>query len=221
MNVTINAAQTASRDFFRKYMPLGRALDTLKQGMYLAHPEKWADGNDKVCAQRYTEIFKKSVRAICVTEGTEKYHHWRSYNEPGLMVALLLSKKAFIAQWDALASSGYQTRHAPVRYFPIRRATEIAPENFVFSKFNGYESEQEYRFVAMADRLEGLPQRLPLSSDAVKGIIVNPWADNDLVEAIRIAVNAISPFASASVTKSTVLGKDKWIAKINGISPKR
>lgn len=221
MTVAIDAAQTASKGFFRKYMPLGRALDTLKQGMYLADPEKWEDGNDKICVYRYAEIFKQSVRAICVTEGTEKYHHWRSYSEPGLMVALLLPKKAFIAQWGALASPDYQTRHAPVSYFPIRQAAEIAPADLVFSKFNGYESEQEYRFVAMADRLESLPQRLPLSAATVKGIIVNPWADNDLVEAIRIAVNAISPFASLSVTKSTVLGKDKWIAKINSISPRR
>lgn len=213
--------QTASKDFFRKYMPLGRALDTLKRGLFLADPLDWEDQNDVICVKRYAEIFGKSVRAICVTEGTEKYHHWRSYSDPKLMVALLLRKKAFEAQCQAYSAANCQSRFKAVEYFPIRRAGEIVAGDLTFSKFNAYESEQEYRFVVEAEKLADIPKRLPIAADMVKGVIVNPWADEEFVEAVRIAVNAISPFAAVSVTRSTVLGKDKWITKINEISPKR
>jgi hypothetical protein len=213
--------QTASKDFFRKYMPFGRALDTLKRGLFLADPLDWEDQNDVICVKRYSEISGQSVRAICVTEGTEKYHHWRSYSDSKLLVALLLRKKSFEAQCQEYSATNCQSRFEAVKYFPIRRASEIVADDLTFSKFNAYESEQEYRLVVQAANMSDIPQRLPIAADIVKGVIVNPWADDEFVEAVRIAVNAIPPFATVSVTRSTVLGKDKWIAKVNEISPKQ
>ena len=69
------------KKFLRRYTDLPAIAYSLKaRCITLLDPQSWDDRNDSYFLRRYKDERKlSSVLALCFTQSSEKYHHWRVF----------------------------------------------------------------------------------------------------------------------------------------------
>jgi hypothetical protein len=215
------SALPVSEIYYRKYLSFGYAIDTLKNGIFLADPQVWEDRNDRICSARYESQTNMKLRATCFCSGTEKYHHWRSYGQPELLLSILIYKKFFDDNWSSLKPP--DCKGAKFREVIYRSPTSKRPlslESLPLYKTNAYKTEQECRFVAryVTDPED---QRLKLPSEAIAGVVINPWCHEAIVEVLASAIQKIPGYYDKPVLRSQVLEREEWKSRVDLVHRKR
>jgi hypothetical protein len=197
----------------RRYTSLPQLIHLLRtKTLTLVDPANWDDKNDASLIENYKDVSQmSSVLALCFTESSETYHHWKIYAEGMSGVCVEFYKDAFI---DAIKGrSGI--RVGSVKYLRIDQLRSYlkTPRKWPFLKRIPYYGEEEFRVIYEERRKE--PRKaysLPFPIKAIRAVHLSPWLYPDLAERLKETINYLPNCSEISVLKTTLVRSKTWQA---------
>ena len=161
--------------YLRRYTSLPVLLDMLSyKRITLLDPVSWEDRNDSFYLQKYRELKGlKTILALCFTEKSETFHHWKVFAGGSSGVCIKFNKKDFLAC--------FQKKHGihsgPVSYSLMRdlRRTPPSLEKLPYLKRKQYEDEAEFRIIYEDRDKIHRSKCFPLDITCIDRIALSPW----------------------------------------------
>jgi len=174
----------------KRYTHLPQLLHMLRsQTITVLSPGTWEDQNDTYFLARYKEKHPaiKSLLALCMTDASSTYHHWRVYAGAPSGVQIQFNPSAFTS-WVATLPNARLDR---VEYLNVDDFVEIAadPARFPFLKRKAFRDEDEIRLIVEDTENENLPASpLPFDLAIIEEIKLSPWLAEPLVETVKLTL---------------------------------
>ena len=148
-----------SGPLLRRYTRLPSAIYLLKKRcITLLDPQSWDDRDDAYDMERFRETENlKTLLALCLSESTDRYHHWRvfSYGMDG--VCILFDKNKIVETLGArhevrkvdIDETNDLMIGRSVAYMKLQDVedTNLDPVKRLFTKRIPFMDEKEYRFI--------------------------------------------------------------------------
>jgi hypothetical protein len=174
----------------------------------LLSPSSWDDRNDAYYLERYQrESGCGSVLALCLTEASTTYHHWKVFAGGTSGVCIEFIRDRFI-RW----ATENGIRHGPVEYFSLNQARRKPPTRATipFRKRHAFGDEKEFRVLYESREPSLSIKAFSLKLDTIKRIKVNPWLSEDVFDSVRKSIHGISGCESLLVKQSHMLTNREW-----------
>jgi len=192
--------------FLHRYTSIANVVQLLETGrLTLRSPVHWEDRNDAFAIDLYRRrIGAKAIAAVCFTQASETYHHWKVFAPHGACIEF--DKARLLAVFKGLPG----VRQGAVRYREIARLKQQPPNeaDLPFLKRHPYRDEREYRVLYVGGGEPSFP--VPLA--AIRRITLSPWLTPEQVARERRAMKTIK--ASLKVYRTTVLENADWKAAL-------
>ncbi len=150
----------------------------------------------------------KTLLAICFSQETETYHHWRVFADGPSGICVAFRKQQLID----IVSKQHGVTAGEVEYVRIKQLdpyfrTVLA---LPFLKRAPFEPENEFRFVygSKRDKLDSLDVEMDLS--AIDQIYLSPWMPESVANSVKVALQTAAGKANVTVTRSTLIQNDRW-----------
>jgi hypothetical protein len=202
-------------DTLKRYTQLPFLIHVLEtKTLPLLSPSSWDDRNDA----RYLEAYQRrlgveSVLALCLTEASTTYHHWKIFADSISGVCIEFYRKPFMrwAQANRICCNA-------VSYLSIDKARRNppTPEKMPFRKRHAFRDEREVRLIYTSQEPCGPIKYFPLDLRTIEHIEVNPWLSEDVFESLRTSIQRIDDCKSLKVEKSHMLTNKKWADLYDG-----
>lgn len=172
----------------KRYTHLPQLLHILRTRTITAlAPETWEDQNDTYYLSLYKDARPdiKSLLALCMTDASNTYHHWRVYAGSPSGVQIKFNPAAFISWMESYTHP--ELRLGRVRYLKVKEFEEAAFESdrFPFLKRKAFRDEDEIRLIVEDYRKEGLKaSSLPFDLTIIEEIKLSPWLSEPLVATV-------------------------------------
>lgn len=194
----------------RRYTELPFLLDFLRtREIALLSPLSWDDKNDSFYLDAYARAKSvKSVYALCLTEASETYHHWKVF-APGYSGMCIVFKKDRLLEWIAVNP----TLHAgPVNYKTLQdmRAAGPAMEELPFLKRQAFKDEMEFRLFTMPQTSAPGPVRLAIPLSTIDRVVMNPWLPKTVADHVKATIKQLQGCQSLKVYRSTLVDNEDW-----------
>ena len=175
----------------------------------LLDPKSWDDTNDS----HYLSVYKeekslKTVLALCFTEASETYHHWRVFADGASGICITFNRDKLLQVLRG--KSGI--RFGLVNYLTLtemrkeRNTKDLLP----FIKRHGFQDEREFRII-YEDKKVAIPTRdiqIPLSR--IERITLSPWLPKALDESVKNTIRSIKGCEKIKIARSTLVGNSEW-----------
>lgn len=196
---------------FSRYTDLPSLFHILKnRELTLLDPMSWDDKNDSNFITFYREKCQlKSVLALCFSQASETYHHWRIFAPSSSGVCIRFGETLLR---EAVARvPGLQLR--PVEYLKMDeiRAGELKLEKLPFLKRYPFQPENEVRLLWQSAKEERHSLPVPIDLAAIKRITLSPWLHPSLVDGIKSLIKGIDGCAHLQVYRSTLVSNADWL----------
>jgi hypothetical protein len=197
------------RKFLKRYTNLPAAIYVLaRRHITLVDPETWDDSNDSHYLRLYRDSMGlKSVLALCFTQASETYHHWRVFSSGPSGVCIEFHRDALIK-----ALEGYDVRFSDVRYRTLKAMHHKRPsiDQLPFIKRQAFRDDHEFRIVSTSvdKRRSTLDLRIPLS--CINRITLSPWLLKRVADEVKWDLRAIHGCDHLSITRSTLVDNEEW-----------
>ena len=196
--------------FLRRYTELPYALDYLRtREIALLSPKTWDDRNDSYYVEAYARTKGlNSVYALCLTEASETYHHWKVFSSGSSGICIVFKKQSLL-EW---AKSIEGLRVESVRYRTIDQCKKYRPEldDLPFLKREAFKDELEFRLFATPTNHKSGPFRLHLPFAAVDRIMINPWLPKSVADHVKATIKGLEGCKSMKVYRSTLIENESW-----------
>jgi hypothetical protein len=148
-----------------------------------------------------------SVLALCLTEASTTYHHWKIFAGSTSGVCIEFFREPLI-RW----ATANGIRHHSVDYLSLRRARLNPPtaENLPFRKRHAFRDESEFRLLYTNHEPCGLIKTFPLDLRTIEHIEVNPWLPEDVFNSVRESIHRTPGCESLLVEQSHLLTNKEW-----------
>lgn len=195
----------------RRYTSLPALLHLLrKRALTLVSPSQWEDRNDS----RYIELYREkrglgAIRALCFTEASETFHHWRVFTEPVSGVCIHFRRGELLR----VAGRDRGTTHGPVRYRRLSDARSGPPTlaALPFVKRWAFRDEREYRILwETPDTIAGA-HTIAVPLGVIERVTLAPGMHRSLAEEVKAALREIPGCARLPVVHSQLLQNDEWV----------
>jgi hypothetical protein len=196
--------------FLRRYTNLPALLYTLcERKLTLLDPQTWNDKNDS----HYLSVYRdrnslKCVLALCFTQISETYHHWRVFADGSSGVCISFHRDKLIAALQK--QSGVTMKD--VEYLKVKKleTKKLKIAELPFLKRYPYEDECEFRvlYESKTAKLNSLDIAIPLH--CIDRIILSPWIPNALKGHVQETVHKIKGCKNIKVTRSTLISNERW-----------
>lgn len=195
----------------RRYTELPFLLDFLRtKEIALLSPLSWDDKNDAFYLDAYARAQGvKSVYALCLTEASETYHHWKVFS-PGSSGMCIVFKKDRLLEW----TQAHPMLHAgPVTY---KTLTEMradgcpAMQALPFLKRQAFKDEMEFRIFSMPPALALGPVRFAMPLSTIDRVVMNPWLPKSVAEHVKATIKQIEGCQGLKVYRSTLVDNEDW-----------
>ena len=197
-------------DFLHRYTSTANVIQLLTTGrITLRSPLHWEDRNDAFALELYRQrVGAKSVAAVCFTQASETYHHWKIFAPRGACIQF--DKARLLRVFKGLSG----VRLGAVKYREIVRLRHQPPReaDLPFLKRHPYRDEREYRVLSIGHA--GPEPSFPVPLAAIRRITLSPWLTAEQIENERRAMKAIEGCASLKVYRTTVLENADWKAAL-------
>jgi|HubBroStandDraft_6_1064221.scaffolds.fasta_scaffold230909_2 hypothetical protein len=198
------------KKFLRRYTNIPSLLYILrKRQITLLDPETWDDQNDSHFLSVYRD--KKSLRsvlALCFTQVSETYHHWRVFADGSAGVCITFARAPLLT---TLKKKGNVTAKS-VRYLTLNEmeAKDLRVAELPFLKRYPYEDEREFRFVyeSRTERISTLD--VPISLKCIDRITLSPWTPIALTDTLKETIREIRGCDSVKISRSTLISNERW-----------
>ncbi|MDM4765932.1 DUF2971 domain-containing protein [Pelomonas sp. SE-A7] len=202
--------KTRAPKHLRRYTDLPALLHLLSnQQLTLLDPKTWDDKNDSFFMSVYKERRAlKSVLALCFSQASETYHHWRVFSNGPAGVCILFDRDQLLL--DLEAHPGIQT--GPMDYLSMTaaRGREFRVEELPFIKRIGYRPENEFRVLYTSADQELPALGVPVRLSSIRGVSLSPWMHSALSKSVVQAIRAIDGCAKLKVSRSTLISNEQW-----------
>jgi hypothetical protein len=194
----------------RRYTSLPVLIDMLmNERITLVSPSSWVDANDRKGMAVYQESLGHGfVRAVCLTEASETFHHWQVFAGGSAGMCVHFDKARFCAMFDSRADCLI----GPVEYVPIADIPTIDASDInrlPFLKRAGFRDEAEFRAIELAYR-EDEVVHIPLDRAAVIRVTFSPMIPSALVESTRTMIRRIPSWEKLPVVQSRLTDSQSW-----------
>lgn len=203
------------KTILRRYSDLPSLLHLLqRKKLTLLSPKLWDDKNDS----HYIKAYKRgkrleSVLALCFTEASETYHHWRIFSGGSSGICLEFDKSTLLLALDRLAPNEKRDVTAKrVKYKKITELRESPPElaDFPFLKRYPFRDEKEFRII-FEDKMNALETKeFDIEMSSIRRIIVNPWMPKSLFETVKELIHSIDGCERLVITRTTLVDNEEW-----------
>lgn len=198
------------KNYLRRYTDLPFLLDYLRtKELVLLSPKTWDDKNDS----HYLESYAKasgfaSTYALCLTEASETYHHWKVFTSGSSGVCIEFKKDDLIKFAEKVPS----LRAESVRYRTIKALQKKRPtyEELPFLKRNAFSDELEFRLFLAANNPSSEPLRFHVPTSAVNRVVLSPWIPDVVAEQVKATLNAIVRCKTLKVKRSSLVNNEDW-----------
>lgn len=170
----------------KRYTHLPQLLHMLRSHtITVLSPETWEDQNDTYFLARYKDSRPdiKSLLALCMTDASTTYHHWRVYGGAPSGVQIRFNPLALTSWVDTHSNA----RLERVEYLRVDDFKGVAtnPFRLPFLKRMAFRDEDEIRLIVEDYENEGLrASSLPFDLAIIEEIRLSPWLAEPLVETV-------------------------------------
>lgn len=197
--------------FLRRYTELPELLHILRtKKITLLDYQLWADKNDVYFMNKYKEKSNyKSVLALCFTETSEKYHHWKVYTKGSNGVCIVFNN---LYLKDAFANDDNVICH-PIIYQTIKdiKNHPVQVRDLPFVKRLPYQDEKEYRIIYSDSESEIKFKEYPIDIlSCIEKIVLSPWLPEALFYSIKKVIKGIEGASSLPVHMTHLLEYARW-----------
>ncbi len=213
-----NATKNSKVATLKRYTSLASAIEMLEsKKITLLDPQSWDDRNDRY----FIEEFKKHtgariVRALCLTDSNETYHHWKVFSNGPDGVKIEFMKQDFISIFDKDSN----ILQANVDYKLLKEVGEMPflEKNLLpFLKRKPYEGEKEYRIIYSGNDDESYFPRYDFNPNIISKITLSPWLHDSHVSILKAVLRQISGIKSLKINKSRLIDYSAWKKSIPAI----
>jgi hypothetical protein len=226
--MSLKKLATAKKDWdsstmLRRYTSFASALDILTtRKITLLSPDSWDDKNDTAAIERFRvhqEYPEKTIKALCLTEAEETYHHWKlfSQGQEGVCIKFRALK---LKEYLELFKNGMEESEflyfERVQYILKEKFDEsISQEkDFLFLKRRAYKAEEEVRIVFGSKLPDGNVKKLNFELDAISSISLSPWLPAALHDNIKAIFRRLVRGTGIRVYGSSITSSSEWQDKI-------
>jgi hypothetical protein len=203
------APQKPTKKLLRRYTFLSALIQLLRsKEITLLTPSKWDDRNDAYFLNQYARQKKlKSVLAACFSRAGETYHHWKvfSHGLDGVCIEFDEGRlRATLGTHKNLSFGDVEYRKLDqIRKHPPK------PDRLPFIKRYPFRDEKEFRVVYDSDdTIEFKGFAIDLA--CISRIILSPWSNKPLTEAIKATIHDIDGCAKLRVYRTTLIDNEGW-----------
>ena len=201
---------TATSSNLRRYTDLPALLHMLAaKQITLLDPKTWDDRNDSFFMSLYKEQKKlKTVLALCFSQTTETYHHWRVFSNGPAGVCVVFDREALLGALNKV--KGVST--SAIRYSTLKDAKEkgLKVDELPFVKRYGFKPEKEFRVVYTSSSEEHPSLDVPIDLSCIRSVSLSPWMHGSLRDSTVTAIRAIDGCARLKVSRSTLISNEQW-----------
>ena len=207
---TTRAPMTVLKKFLRRYTDLPSLVYLLRERcMTLVDPQSWDDTNDSHYLTLYREKQRlASVLALCFTQVTETYHHWRVFANGASGVCISFRRKELLS---------VVRRHGGVRAHPVRylkmdqlEGKQLVTNDLPFLKRYPFGHENEFRFLYQTRTAKRQTIDIPIPLSCVDRVTLSPWLRDKLSSPIKDLLWSIPGCSELKIVRSTLISNEEW-----------
>ena len=197
-------------EFLRRYTNIPALIHLLTgKKITLLDPVSWDDKNDSHFLAVYRE--KKSLQtvlALCFTQTTETYHHWRVFADGSSGVCMTFDKDKLLS---AMKKQRGVTARA-VRYLklPEIKRKKLRVDDLPFLKRFPYGDEREFRIVYASKSVKTASLDIDMPIGCIRRITLSPWIPAALTGHLKDTLRKIDGCAGLKIARSTLIGNEQW-----------
>ncbi|MBS1144344.1 MAG: hypothetical protein H6R14_1750 [Proteobacteria bacterium] len=196
--------------FLRRYTDLPALLHILSnRQLTLLDPKTWDDRNDAHFMAAYKERKGlKSLLALCFSQASETYHHWRVFSSGPSGVCIVFDRERLLE--DIAEAPGISV--GSMRYLTMKEAKQAAfhVDELPFVKRVAYKPEREFRALYASTTEEHAALDLPIRLTTIRGISLSPWMHASLSKSTAGAIRTIAGCERLRVSRSTLVSNEQW-----------
>ena len=198
------------KSILRRYTDLPALVYLLReQTITLLDPRSWDDSNDSYYLKLYQEKQGlKSVLALCFTQASETYHHWRIFASGPSGVCISFRRDILLNAIKYVP--GVQAKR--VRYLTLNqiREKDLAVKDLPFLKRYAYGNEEEFRIIYQSDTEELLNLDIPIPIDSIDRVTLSPWMHPKLSDNVKDLLCMLDGCPRKLFVRSTLIGNEEW-----------
>ena len=195
--------------YLRRYTDLPAVFYLLRQRkLTLLDPASWNDKNDSYFLELYRERKGlKSVLALCFTQATETYHHWKIFADGSSGVCVRFQRESLMKA----INQNQKIIARDVRYLKIDelRKRTLRIDDLPFCKRHPYEDEREFRLIYEFDAARK-PFDISMPLSCVDRITLSPLIASVLADEVKKTIRNIPGCNEVEVVRSTLISNEQW-----------
>jgi hypothetical protein len=199
-----------SKIFLRRYTDLPALLYLLRERkITLLDPQSWDDSNDS----HYLTLYKQkkglgSVLALCFTQASETYHHWRVFANGSSGICITFDRAVLLNSVKLLRG----VRTDDVQYLKLTEIRNEAPKtrDLAFLKRYAFEHEDEFRIIYESSEENIPPLDIPVPLSCIDQITLSPWIHKALSRHVKETLRSIKGCANLKIVRSTLISNEEW-----------
>ena len=199
-----------SKKFLWRYTSLPALIYLLNEKkITLLDPTSWDDSNDSHFLLVYKSRKKfKTLLAVCFTQVTETYHHWRVFAAGSSGVCIKFRRSNLIRavnKYDGI-------RTGEVKYLKLKEIQREKPaiDQLPFIKRYAFEDESEFRVIFESSESHLSQKDIPIPLSCIAKITLSPWAHKRLTNHIKKILSGINGCENIEIVKSTLISNNDW-----------
>jgi hypothetical protein len=149
----------------------------------------------------------ETVLALCFTQTTETYHHWRVFAHGSSGVRIRFKRAELLR-----ATRGQPgLRSEPVIYktFEEMRNEKAEIEELPFLKRYPFEDEREFRMIYGSKKRKSKLD-IPIPMSCIDKITLSPWVDPDVFGEIKEMLKSIDGCGELDVVQTSIINSKTW-----------
>ena len=197
-------------DFLRRYTELPFLIHMLKtKKITLLNPNSWDDRNDAFLLEEYRRRKKlKTLLALCFSEASETYHHWRVFSGSSGGVCIVFFKTkiiTWIKDYDGL-------RYDSIKYCKIKELKKKTPklEELPFLKRHPFRDEKEFRLLYEDNQNTLTVKNFELDFNTIRRIVLSPWLPKSALDSVKSVIKNIDNCGTLEVGRTTLVDNEQW-----------
>jgi hypothetical protein len=199
-----------SAQYLRRYTDLAALIYLLtERKITLLDPRSWDDSNDSHYLRTYRNKKRlKSVLALCFTQASERYHHWRVFTSGSSGVRIRFRRSELLSAIRRMQN--VQARRVEYLTLPELRRKAPDTQDLPFLKRYPFTDEREFRIIWESEtmKMHALDILIPLS--CIDEIILSPWLPHALSGNIRRLLRRIPGCGKLKIARSTLISNEEW-----------
>jgi len=199
-----------NHQILRRYTSLPVLLDVLSnKKITLLDPQSWEDKNDSYYLNLYKEKMGfKSVLALCFTEASETFHHWKVFSGNSSAVCITFKKEKLIDSINA--NNEIKSDYVIYKLLNETRTKPPTIEELPFVKRHAFRDEIEFRLLFESKSKEVKSKDIGININSIEKITFGPWIPKPVYSSVKSVIQSLKGCSNLNVYRTTIVDNREW-----------